>query len=35
MDYNFDYVRVYSIMRTSIDATPTCKRVIDIALPTS
>lgn len=35
MDYNFDYVRVYSIMRTSIDATPVCKRVIDIALPTS
>ena len=28
----FDYLRVFSIHRTSIDATPTCKRVIDIEL---
>lgn len=30
LDTNFDYVRVYSIFRTSINATPTCKRVIDL-----
>ena len=28
----FDYLRVFSIHRTSIDAVPTCKRVIDIEL---
>ena len=28
----FDFLRVYSIHRTSIDAIPTCKRVIDIDL---
>lgn len=32
LDTKFDYVRVYSIMRTSIDATPTVKRVTDIAV---
>lgn len=30
VDANFDYIRVYSIIRTSIDATPTVKRVADI-----
>ena len=35
LDFNFDYVRVYSILRTSINATPECKRVIDLSLPTS
>nr|DAO75859.1 MAG TPA: stabilization protein [Crassvirales sp.] len=30
-DENFDYVRIYSIHRTSIDGVPTVKRVIDIA----
>lgn len=28
----FDYLRVFSIHRTSIDAIPTCKRVVDIEL---
>lgn len=35
---NFDYLRIYSIIRTSIDAVPTVKRVADIELkskPTS
>ena len=31
-DTSFDYVRVYSIHRTSINATPTCKIVIDLAI---
>lgn len=30
-DRAFDYMRVYSIHRTSIDATPTVKRVVDLA----
>jgi hypothetical protein len=30
-DTSFDYIRVYSIQRTSIDATPTVKRVIDLS----
>jgi hypothetical protein len=34
-DTSFDYVRVYSIHRTSINATPTCKIVIDLAIPES
>lgn len=34
IDKNFDYIRIYSIHRTSIDATPTIKRVIDINIPT-
>lgn len=34
LDTNFEYLRVFSIHRTSIDATPTCKRVIDIKLST-
>lgn len=29
-DINFQYIRVYSILRTSIDATPVVKRVIDL-----
>lgn len=29
-DTNFEYVRVYSLLRTSLDATPACKRVIDL-----
>lgn len=33
-DLNFDYIRVYSIHRTSIDAVPTVRRVTDIALGT-
>ena len=32
-DTNFDYIRIYSIHRTSIDSTPTCKRVVDISVP--
>lgn len=34
-DTNFDYVRIYSIQRTSINATPFCKRVQDIDIGTS
>lgn len=34
-DNSFDYVRVYSIHRSSINATPTVKRVVDLAIPTS
>lgn len=30
IETKFDYIRVYSILRTSIDATPTVKRVTDI-----
>ena len=32
VDENFDYIRVYSILRTSIDATPEVKRVVDLDL---
>jgi len=32
LDTNFDYVRVYSIHRGSVDATPKCKRVVDLAI---
>lgn len=32
-DTNFDYVRIYSIIRTSINAIPSAKRVIDLAIP--
>lgn len=31
VDNTFDYIRVYSIHRTSINATPTVKRVVDLA----
>lgn len=31
-DIRFKYVRIYSIMRTSIDATPLVKRVIDLPI---
>lgn len=31
-DLNFDYLRIYSIQRTSLDATPICKRVTDVSL---
>jgi hypothetical protein len=34
-DNSFDYVRVYSIHRSSINATPTVKRVVDLAIPVS
>lgn len=30
LERKFDYVRIYSIVRTSINGTPKCKRVIDI-----
>ena len=33
VDTNFDYLRVYSIHRTSLDATPQVRRVVDIAIP--
>ena len=32
VDDNFDYIRIYSIQRTSINATPICKRIQDIAI---
>lgn len=31
-DTNFDYIRIYSIHRSSIDATPVCKRIQDIQI---
>lgn len=31
-DSHFDYLRVYSIMRTSINATPEVKRVVDLSV---
>jgi hypothetical protein len=30
VDTSFDYIRIYSILRTSKDATPFCKRVADV-----
>lgn len=35
VDKNFDYLRIYSIHRTSINATPTVRIVIDIAVPSN
>lgn len=32
IDKNFDFLRIYSIQRTSLDSTPICKRVQDISL---
>lgn len=32
LDTQFQYIRIYSIHRTSIDATPTVKRVTDVAV---
>ena len=32
VDGNFDYLRIYSIQRTSLDAEPLCKRIQDIAI---
>jgi len=32
IDTSFQYLRIYSILRTSIDATPQCKIVIDIPI---
>lgn len=34
VDTEFDYLRIYSIHRTSINATPTVRRVVDLAPPT-
>lgn len=34
IDKDFDYIRIYSIHRTSIDSIPTVKRVVDLAPPT-
>lgn len=34
-DTNFEYIRVYSILRTSIDSTPVVKRVVDLPVSTS
>ena len=33
IDKSFDYVRIYSIHRTSIDAIPTVKKVVDLSIP--
>ena len=35
VDTNFDYLRIYSIFRTSKDAVPTVKRVVDLELKSS
>ena len=32
VDDNFDYLRIYSIQRTSINGTPICKRIQDISI---
>ena len=32
LDKQFDYLRIYSIVRTSQDAIPTCKRVVDLEI---
>lgn len=32
VDKQFDYLRIYSIIRTSQDAIPTCKRVVDLEI---
>lgn len=32
LDKQFDYLRIYSIIRTSQDAIPTCKRVVDLEI---
>lgn len=32
IDRQFDYLRIYSIIRTSQDAIPTCKRVVDLEI---
>lgn len=32
VDQNFEYMRIYSMFRSSKDATPTCKRVADIPI---
>lgn len=32
VDRQFDYLRIYSIIRTSQDATPTVKRVVDLSI---
>lgn len=32
LDTQFDYLRIYSIIRTSQDATPTVKRVVDLSI---
>jgi len=29
-DSNFEYIRIYSIHRTSVDATPEVRRVVDL-----
>lgn len=34
VDRRFDYIRIYSIHRTSINATPDVRRVVDLATPT-
>ena len=34
VDKRFDYIRIYSIHRTSINATPNVRRVVDLAPPT-
>lgn len=35
IDQNFDYLRIYSIQRTSINGTPICKRIQDIEIKKS
>ena len=32
VDYNFDYLRIYSILRTSLNSTPVVKRVQDLKI---
>lgn len=32
-DINFEYIRIYSVLRTSLNATPQIKRVVDLQIP--
>lgn len=32
LDYNFDYIRIYSIHRTSLNAVPTVRKVVDLPI---
>lgn len=33
LDNHFEYIRIYSILRTSLDGAPRCKRLIDLQVP--
>ena len=35
LENKFDYIRIYSIYRTSLDSTPEVKNIVDLKIPTS